>query len=517
MKKLIVVLFLLLILLPNPSLAYYPVRTVVLKFPSTNFTVKPFSTLIIPFTLINEGRTNLTDVVISVQAPLKYFNNPLITVSGPIPPKGAYNDTLRISVGPAPPGNYTVFITVDSEKGRVSVPIIVTVKKTVSLKLYIFGAGKYKYWSKVPIVFSVLSLSNVNLSCNATITVHFNNSLYAVRYYSFNLSPGKRWTKTLLFKRPPVGKYIINLTVETEYGNFTATSFFIVERRHLNLTAEFKNGELVVRVEENGYGVGGVRVWINGKDYTTAPDGSITLIVEKPGFYRIIADLDGTNVTRIIRVREIHFIAVQKGDLLLVKALDDSNTPIPNLPVIASVLGNISEARTNQSGVAVFNISVLGHGKITITTNSPLFLVKQATFYAKTPVRQRTKTTSITLSTPSPQTTKTAVIPKKLGSSNSISWGVYVVLLLFPISIVMAFYLVGMRPIVSTEVLGKYYFIKVKGPKYKRLKNFRITRKVIGTEASATKGKVELKDGKVVWIINELNPEEEAYLKVRLE
>ena len=71
-------------------------------------------------------------------------------------------------------------------------------------------------------------------------------------------------------------------------------------------------------------------------------------------------------------------------------------------------------------------------------------------------------------------------------------------------------------PITLEEQLDKYYFVKVRAPKLRGIRNFRYERAINAVSARATKGEVRIEDNRVVWEIEKLEPEEEAFLQVLL-
>ncbi len=71
-------------------------------------------------------------------------------------------------------------------------------------------------------------------------------------------------------------------------------------------------------------------------------------------------------------------------------------------------------------------------------------------------------------------------------------------------------------PTVHEEELDRHYFVKVHAPRLRRLENFRYEKGISAVDARATRGSISIRDGKVVWEIEQLEPDEEAYLQIRL-
>ncbi|AGT34317.1 hypothetical protein OCC_14185 [Thermococcus litoralis DSM 5473] len=56
----------------------------------------------------------------------------------------------------------------------------------------------------------------------------------------------------------------------------------------------------------------------------------------------------------------------------------------------------------------------------------------------------------------------------------------------------------------------------MRAPRLRELRNFRYEKAINAVDARATKGKVAIEDGKVIWEIDKLEPGEEAFLQVIL-
>jgi len=72
------------------------------------------------------------------------------------------------------------------------------------------------------------------------------------------------------------------------------------------------------------------------------------------------------------------------------------------------------------------------------------------------------------------------------------------------------------RPIIVEESIDKYYFVKIKAPRLRGVKEFKYEKLANVKDAWASRGNVEIEDNKIIWRIDELGPGEEAILQFTL-
>jgi hypothetical protein len=165
---------------------------------------------------------------------------------------------------------------------------------------------------------------------------------------------------------------------------------------------------------------------------------------------------------------------------------------------------------TDENGTALINLNETGFGSISLKAESDRYLGAEAIIAVKEHQKPETQTPTQTTSTPINQTTP--IPPAKPKDYGNLP----IILVLSAVLFGSTSYLALFRPLKFEEQLDRYYFVKVRAPRMRELQNFRYEKAINAVEARATKGRVTIEDGKVIWEIDKLEPGEEAFLQVIL-
>ncbi|ASI99790.1 COG1470 family protein [Thermococcus celer] len=507
LRGLLLIILLIPILLPRVS-AQSPLVIVPLN---DEFSGVPGDTIVIPFQLRNLGNETVSNVTVYVTGPTKGFLYGSRVIREPIEPNGTISEKISIKILNVNPGEYNLTLVARAGSSYSEAKIKVHVKTFVDYTLRVDVNDEYIYGNNVTIPLRVTSRANAviigrlgyTLSRDGTVLERFATTIY--------LRPGESWVKELRLTKPEVGNYSVYF-----WANFggvfkSKTAEFRVYQRNLGYDAYFENGAIYVRVyDEKGRGVSNISVKINGVSFKTDDDGTVSYLVDEPGTYELVLNLDGKVARTLIDVKKLFLSATQENETLLVRVVDSAGKPVPNVTVTASGPLGKDYSTTNPSGIAEVNLEKTGYGTLMLRAESSMYIGGETTVRVSPPVKPTT-TSSTTTPTNIPSVTPTTPEkpPKNYGPLAAI-------LLVSGLLLAGTSYAAFFRPIVREEMLEGYYFVKVKAPRLVGIDGFRFERAVNAVGVRATKGKAEVKDGAVVWEIEHLDPEEEAYLQVIL-
>jgi len=481
-----------------------------------SFTGLPGDTIIIPFQLKNLGNVTLSNVSVYVTGPAEGFLYGGKVIRQPVEPNGTVEDTVSIKLLNLNPGVYNLTLVARAGSSYSEARIKVHVGTLVDYSLRIDVGKEYTYGSNVTAVLGVKSGANGVIIGRLGYTISRDGSPVKTFATSVYLLPGESWAMEVNLTRPEVGDYSVYFWANFG-GKFKSTrKTFRVYQRNLNYEARFRDGAIYVRVYgEKGQPVSGIPVTIDGIPFQTGEDGTVSYLVDKPGTYEIVMNLDGRIVKTFVEVKKLFLSVTQENETLLVRVLDSTGQPVPNVTVTASGSLGTEYSITNSLGVARIDLEETGHGTVMIRAESRRYVGGETTVNVAPPVRPTTSTSTTTPETKASETVTTttpttrANPPRNYGPLAGI---LFLAGVIFAGASYVAFFL----PIVQEEMLDRYYFVKVKAPRLRGVDGFHFERGVKAIEVRATKGRAEVKDGVVVWEVEHLEPEEEAYLQVIL-
>ncbi|WP_258084688.1 hypothetical protein [Thermococcus thermotolerans] len=504
-KAILLIILLIPIFLPRVS-AQSPLVIVPLN---DNFTGVPGDTIIIPFQLRNLGNQTVSNVTVYVTGPAEGFLYGSKVIREPIEPNGTVQDTISVKLLNLDPGRYNLTIVARAGSSYSEARITISVKTLVDYALRIDVNDEYTYGSNVTALLKITSQANgviigrlgYTLSRDGTVLETFTTTIY--------LRPGESWVKELKLTTPRVGDYSVYFWANFSGRFKSKRATFRVYQRNLRYDAYFKDGAIYVHVyDENRQGVPDISVKINGIPFKTDDGGTVSYLVEKPGTYEVVLNLDGKIVTTFVEVRKLFLSATQENETLLVRVVDSTGKPVPNITVTASGPLGKDYSATNSSGIAEIDLEKTGYGTIMLRAESSRYMGGETSVKVAPPAKP-TQTPTTTTTPPAVTTTTPAKPPKNYGPLAAI-------LLIAGVLLAGTSYLAFFRPIIQEEMLDRYYFVKVRAPKLRVMEGFRFEKGVNAIEVKATKGRAEIKDGLIVWEIEHLEPEEEAYLQVIL-
>ncbi len=514
----IIILLLIPLFLPGTA-AQSPI---VIKALTDKVSGAPGDVVKIPFQLINLGSANVSNITVYVTGPSQGFLYETKIIPGPIKPNESVSGIITVqisSINPVSPGDYKLKLVAQSNISYSETEVTIHVGTYVNFDLSIGVGERYIYGNNITASLRITSRSNGVIIGRIGYTLYLNDTVLQSIETVIFLQPGESWYKILNLTKPAVGQYTLRLWANFA-GHYKSTiAKFIVYQRKLKYRAYFENGAIhIIVTDKNGSGVGGITVKAtlagSGETSTlvTAPDGTIVYPVEKAGLYQLTLNLDGKVVTDVIPVHQLALDISQDGKELWIRVRGPEN-PVPNITITVSGPLGKSYAVTNASGEAIINLTGVGYGTLLISAESTQYLSTHTSFNAKPPV---TTTTLPTTTTPQPAsniTLSTTTIPKT-GRPNMAG----LALLMFLSAVILAgtSYVAFFTPTIHEEELDHHYFVKVHSPRLRGLENFRYERGISAVDAKATKGRVSISDGKVVWEIEHLEPSEEAYLQIRL-
>ncbi|AHF80157.1 CARDB domain-containing protein [Thermococcus paralvinellae] len=487
---------------------------IVISVPQEYFEGKPGDTIKIPVTVRNAGNETAYNITIYISGLVKGLQYTMAAISKLDPNQNATVE-LTIYIKDAKSGTYDLKIV-----GRVGSllfekPIKVRVLTVIDYKLDIQVEDKYLYGNDIEATLVVRSLSNVVIVGTISYELYSEEGLLKKNSWVTYINPQEKWGYTVFLPKPKVGKYTIILRAEFGGITKTLTRSFLVYRRNLTYEAYFKNGIIYVRVvDKEDNGVKDISVEIKGMLFKTDSYGFVKYEIKEPGVYKIKLNLDGKIVETFVEVKKIFIDLEQKNETLIVHVKDDTGKEISNVGIEAIGPSGKAYAVTDENGQAKISLNEIGYGLITIKAESSKYIGSEVSINIEKPKYEKKSTTTIIITTPTPvqinETSTQVEQPKK-----DYDYLLIILLLsavLFGITSYAAFFM----PIKLEEQLDKYYFVKVKAPKLRGIKNFKYERVINAVDARATKGKVSIDGNKVVWEIEELEPEEEAFLQVLL-
>jgi len=471
----------------------------------------PGDTVVIPFQIVNLGNETVGNVTVYVTGPVEGFIYQTKLIRIPIPPNGTINDVLSVKVLTVPPGRYNLTIVARAGSFYTQAVVGVKVGLLTDCSLDVNVDREYIYGHDVRIGLSVVSKSNGILLGTIGYSVLRDGRKLIDNESPVYLKPGKAWKKTLTLRKPKLGNYTVVLWTNLGGRFRKVVKTFRVYQRQLSYKAYFNNGAITVVVYNSSGGVPGIRVMVNGTELRTGDDGRVSYAVGRPGTYKVTIDLDGRIVTTIIEVRKLFINPSQRGSVLIVRVVDSKGLPVPNVTLSAS--GPLGEdyAVTNSSGIAIIDLNRTGYGTVILSAKSSEYLGSQAVVQVTGP-RTSTHTPTRSRHTVVINLTLPQDIVVEGGGANTL---LSVILMASGLLLAGTSYVAFATPIVHEEVLDRYYFIKVRAPRLRSLKNYRIERRVSALEVRATKGKARLEDGKLIWELD-LEAGEEAYLQAVL-
>ncbi|WP_297506732.1 hypothetical protein [Thermococcus sp.] len=472
----------------------------------------PGETVTIPFQIKNLGNDTVGNVTVYVTGPAEGFVYQTKLIRVPIAPNGTLNESLSIKVLLIPPGvyNLTIVARTGSVYTQARVKIRVGILSDYSLDIEV--GKEYIYGHDVGIRLIVKSKSNGVLLGTIGYSISRDGVRIAENESSTYLRAGESWEKNITLHRPETGNYTVTLWANLGGKFRKVTKTFRVYQRKLSYRAFFKNGAITVVVYNSSGGVPGIRVAINGVEFTTDESGKVSYAVDKPGTYEVVLDLDGKIVTTFVEVKRLFISYQQRNSTLIIKVVDSTGLPVPNVTLSASGPLGKDYAVTNSSGLATINLNKTGYGTLMVSAQSDDYIGAQAVVQVIKPARPSTTTSS---TTPQTSSNVTYSVPTTTTSEGKSGSGL-MALILIASGLILAgtSYLAFATPLVHEETLDRYYFAKLRAPRLRRI-HYRFERSVNAREVRVTKGEARVEDGRIVWEV-ELEPGEEAQLQAIL-
>lgn len=488
-----------------------------LQLPQQYFEAKPGETVSVPVTLVNVGNETIENITIHISGPLVkglLYGQDYIKK---LEPGETLDETLPIYVQDARAGVYDLKVVARVGVTFIEIPISLRVLTQISYSADIEVGEKYLFGKDVTITLLVISSSNGVIFGDVSYEIYRNNNLIAQRnlrnIFLYPDSPRNKWEYPIFIPRPSVGNYTVIMRSTFRGLSKTVTKSFLVYQRTLNYETKFENGVIYVRVtDEQGNGVGGIPVNIEGTQLQTNSYGMTFTEANEPGTYRITLNLDGKIVETYIEVKKLFVDYEQRNETLLVYVRDSSGSGIPKVSVEAIGPLGKSYGTTDENGTAVIDLNETGFGSIRIKAESDAYIGAEAVITVEKPKTPESETPSpTTTSTPMNQTTTPLPPPQPKDYGN-----LPLILILSAVLFGSTSYLALFKPLKFEEKVDKYYFVKIKAPRLREMQNFRYERAIDAVDARATKGKVTIEDGKLIWEIEKLEPGEEAFLQVIL-
>ncbi|MCA6214146.1 hypothetical protein GQS78_07780 [Thermococcus bergensis] len=513
MDKRAIVLITILFLLPISGVSAQP--SLLLEVTQKSFEAKPGETISVPVTLSNIGNETAENITIYISGPLVEGLLYSQDVIKKLEPGKKVEKTLPIYVENPKAGVYDLKVVARVGAVLIEVPISLRILTKVSYSIDIDVKDRYLFGEDVAVTLKVSSSSNGVIFGDVSYEIYRENVSIAEKsvhnIFLYPEYPKNKWEYVIFLPKPGVGKYTI--LVRTNFGGLskTITKSFEVYQRKLRYETKFEKGIIYVRVlDEGGNGVEGIPVTIEGTELKTNSYGIAFVEAKEPGTYHITLNLDGKIVETFVEVKKLFMAYEQRNETLLVYVRDSAGKGIGNVTIEA--IGPIGKTYsiTDENGTAVIDLNETGFGSISLKAESDRYLGAEAIVTVKEPKKPETETPTQTTSTPINQTTPIPPVkPKDYGN-------LPLILVLSAIIFGSTSYLALFKPLKFEEQLDKYYFVKVRAPRLRELRNFRYEKAINAVDARATKGKVAIEDGKVIWEIDKLEPGEEAFLQVIL-
>ncbi|ASJ08888.1 hypothetical protein A3L11_06480 [Thermococcus siculi] len=480
---------------------------------NNNFSGVPGDTIIIPFQLENLGNQTLENITVYVTGPADGFLYQSKVIREAIEPNQTYQDTLSIKILNTPPGKYNLTLVARAGSVYSQAQVTVSVKTLVDYDLKVDVGDEYPYGSNVSVIFKMTSKANGVIIGRIGYTITRDGETVEDFATTIYLNPGESWVKNVTLTRPPVGNYHVRFWAYFGRKSKGTTASFRIFQRNLGYDAYFRDGAIHVFVyDETGKGVPGIHVRINGISFSTDDGGTVSYLVKEPGTYEVVLNLDGRIVTTFVEVKKLFISYEQENETLLVRVVDSTGKPTPNITVTASGPLGKDYATTNASGLAAISLEKTGYGTIILKAESSQYMGASATAKTVEPPKPTPTTTPSPTTTSKPPVTTTPTPPKPPKNYGPLA----MILIVSGVLLAGTSYAAFFRPIVQEETIDRYYFVKVRAPRLKGLEGFTFEKAVNALEVRATKGKAEIQDGRILWRIEHLEPGEEAYLQVLL-
>ncbi|NJE06405.1 hypothetical protein E3E36_09665 [Thermococcus sp. M36] len=477
----------------------------------TEFSGLPGDSILIPFELFNPGNLELENITVYITGPDDGFLYESRLIRGSLLPNATVTGTVSFKILNASPGAYnlTLIARVGSvySEARVRVKVGTLVDYDVRIEV----GEEYVYGSNVTVRLQVSSKSNGILNGLIGYTIERGGETVQAKRLAMYLLPGDRWVENITLIRPEKGEYRVRLWANFGGRQKSDVATFVVYQRNLRYDVRFRNGIIIIHVyDENGTGVQGIPIAVNGVSFTTGPDGYVSYPVKEPGTYEVVLNLDGNVIKTFVDVKKLFLSYEQANKTLIVTVVDSTGQPVPNVTVIAVGPEGREYLSTNLSGVAAVDLERVGYGTILLKAESNEYVSGSAVAKAvKPPGPIPSRTVPVNSTTPDSPSTPS-------GTSPPHSTGLGLILLVSAAIFAGSSYLAFFRPIVVEERIDRYYFIKVRAPRLRKLENFVVERHVSAVDARATKGAVTMENGVVLWKVGTLEPGEEAYLQIVL-
>ncbi|MDK2982654.1 MAG: hypothetical protein PWP19_132 [Thermococcaceae archaeon] len=513
MDKRAVVLITMLFLLSLSIVSAQP--SLLLEVAQKSFKAKPGETISVPVVLSNVGNETAENVTLYVSGPAVegfLYGSEFIKK---VEPGEKIEKTLPIYIENPKAGVYELKVVARVGKMLTEVPISLRVLTKVSYSIDIDVEDRYLFGEDVTITLKVSSSSNGVIFGDVSYEIYRENVSIAEKsvhnIFLYPEYPKNKWEYVIFLPKPVVGRYTI--LVRTNFGGLskTITKSFEVYQRNLRYETKFEKGIIYVRVlDEEGNGVGGIPVIIEGTELKTDSYGMAFIEAKEPGTYHITLNLDGKIVETFVEVKKLFITYEQRNETLLVHVRDSAGKGIASVTIEAIGPLGKTYSVTDENGTALINLNETGFGSISLKAESDRYLGAEAIVTVKEPKKPETETPTQTTSTPINQTTP--IPPAKPKDYGNLP----IILVLSAVLFGSTSYLALFRPLKFEEQLDRYYFVKVRAPRMRELQNFRYEKAINAVEARATKGRVTIEDGKVIWEIDKLEPGEEAFLQVIL-
>ncbi|WP_052696162.1 COG1470 family protein [Palaeococcus ferrophilus] len=498
---------------------------IVLQPLQTSFTGEPGESVDVAFNITNMGNETAGNVLVLIEN-LPEGATYTQAVFKDVGPNETREGHVQIILNKVRAGVYNVNLVarVTGQPGLFKVPLTLRVKTVVDYSPVIEVEDRYLYGSDVTVSCEVRSNSNGVINGLIEIELYRGKELLKRIAESTYIAPYDKKEYRIVLPKPDTGSYLV--VMHTKFGSEekTVSKSFEVYRRNLAYEAYFENGVITVRVyNEEGKGVEGIPVNVNGMALKTDSNGLVMIEAKEPGSYRITMDFDGKTVETVVEVKKLFLDYSLSNEMLEVYVRDSSGKGIANVSVSAEGVKGRLYGVTDEDGSVAFKVSQLGYGPVRIKAQSSHFLGDEKTLNiprptTPTPTPTPTVTETVT-STPTPTETlnvTNTTIPT-LPVEEGRNYGTLaLILLLSALTLTGSSYMAFFRPVIMEEQLDRYYFIKVRAPKLKSMKEVNIIREVNAVDARATKGKVTIDGSRIVWEIEELEPEEEASLQILL-
>lgn len=496
---------------------------IVLQPLQTSFTGEPGKSIDVAFNVTNMGNETAGSVIVLIEN-LPEGATYTQAVFRDVGPNETREGHVQIILNKVRAGVYNVNLVarVTGQPGLFKVPLTLRVKTVVDYSPFIEVEDRYLYGSDVTVSCEVRSNSNGVINGLIEIELYRGKELLKRISESTYVSPYDKKEYHIVLPKPDTGNYLV--VMHTKFGSEekTVSKSFEVYRRNLAYDAQFENGVIKVRVyNEEGRGVEGIPVSVNGMALKTDSNGLVMIEAKEPGSYRITMDFDGKTVETVVEVKKLFLDYSLSNETLQVHVRDSSGKGIANVSVSAEGVRGKLYGVTGGDGSVVFKVSQLGYGPVRLKAQSSHFLGDEKTLDIPRPTTTTTPVPTVTetvTTTPAPtETTPITNTSTPLPVEEGRDYGTLaLILLLSALTLTGSSYMAFFRPVIMEEQLDKYYFIKVRAPKLRSMKDFSIIREVNAVDARATKGRVTIEGNKIIWEIEELEPEEEASLQVLL-